>query len=137
MYIRLVSCQLLNYSSEISNTRLLRDFRYSLGGIFVFFRKTLENDTYHIGYASTRTDEQDLTKIEFVKHTDNGEFAPLMTKNEFEEGVGHHSVIHYNGEFYAVYHGRDIDDHDKAIGDKRTARICKLQIKDGVIIAER
>lgn len=112
MYIRLVSCQLLNYSSEISNTRLLRDFRYSLGGIFVFFRKTLENDTYHIGYASARTDEQDLTKIEFVKHTDNG-------------------------EFYAVYHGRDIDDHDKAIGDKRTARICKLQIKDGVIIAER
>lgn len=93
-----------------------------------------ENDTYHIGYAVAKTQEQDLTRVSFEKHTDNGKFAPLMTKNATEEGVGHHSVICYKGEYYAVYHARDIG---PAVDGKerRTARICRLTIQDGLITA--
>lgn len=96
-----------------------------------------QNDTYHIGYASAKSDEQDLTKIIFKKHTNNGIFSPLMTKNEYEEGVGHHSVIFYEGDFYAVYHGRDVKDSKELQGDRRTARICKLQFHDGRITTEQ
>lgn len=93
-----------------------------------------ENDTYHIGYAAAHTDEPDLTKVKFEKHTANGKFDPLMIKNDFEEGVGHHSVIKYNGTYYAIYHGRDLTKGD---GERRTARACRLCFKDGVITAER
>ena len=96
-----------------------------------------ENDTYHIGYSTAQTDETDLTKVDFVKHTDNGSFAPLMIKNDFEEGVGHHSVICIDGQYYAVYHGRDYDKGDIVTSDYRTARICKLELRDGIIKAER
>ncbi|MBQ9427978.1 MAG: family 43 glycosylhydrolase [Clostridia bacterium] len=93
-----------------------------------------ENDTYHIGYAAARSDESDLTKVDFVKHTNGGRFDPVLFKNEIEEGVGHHSVIKLNGQYYAVYHGRDTG----AVGSvPRTARICKLNVRDGVITAER
>jgi hypothetical protein len=93
-----------------------------------------ENDTYHIGYAVAKTDEQDLTQVRFKKHTNNGKFVPLMTKNAIEEGVGHHSVIFYKGEYYAVYHARDIG--PVADGkERRTARICALTIQDGLITA--
>ena len=60
-----------------------------------------------------------------------------MTKNEYEEGVGHHSVIQYNGEYYAVYHGRDIVGNLEGEMDRRTARICKLHFNEGRITAER
>ncbi|MBQ9428967.1 MAG: glycoside hydrolase family 43 protein [Clostridia bacterium] len=93
-----------------------------------------ENDTYHIGYAAARSDEQDLTKVDFVKATKDGKFAPVLFKNEVEEGVGHHSVIKLDGQYYAVYHGRDADAQGAV---PRTARICKLHVKDGVITAER
>ena len=96
-----------------------------------------QNDTYHIGYAAARTDEPDLTKVDFVKHTDNGSFAPVMMGNEYEEGVGHHSVLKYEGQYYAVYHARDFSPDPALQGDKRTARICKLHVKDGIITAER
>ena len=96
-----------------------------------------ENDTYHIGYAAAKSDEADLTKVDFVKHTADGAFDPVMIKNEYEEGVGHHSVLKYKGDYYAIYHGRDIDTNDGLKGDRRTARICRLHVKDGVITAER
>ncbi len=95
-----------------------------------------QNETYHIGYASAKSDEQDLTKVAFTKHTKDGAFEPLLTKNEVEEGVGHHSVICYQGEYYAVYHGRDVGETELE-GDARTARICKLYFKEGTITAER
>ena len=57
-----------------------------------------------------------------------------MIRNDFEEGTGHHSVIRYQGEYYAVYHGRDID---AGTGEQRTARICKLRFSNGTITAER
>lgn len=100
------------------------------------------NDTYHIGYAVAKTNEPDLTKVDFVKHTDNGKFAPVMFKNEVEEGVGHHSVIKIDGQYYAVYHARDVkSDKDKTSGndyvEERTARFCKLNVGNGIITAEQ
>ncbi len=95
-----------------------------------------QNDTYHIGYASAKTTEPDLTKVTYEKHTENGVFAPLMTKNAMEEGVGHHSVICWQGQYYAVYHARDYETHRELGEEQRTARICKLHFADGEIIAE-
>ena len=66
------------------------------------------DNTYHIGYAAAKTDEQDLTKVDFCKISPVGEFKPVMQGNGDEEGVGHHSVINLNGQYYAVYHARDI-----------------------------
>ena len=96
-----------------------------------------QDDTYHIGYAVAKSDETDLTRVDFVKHTENGAFAPVIIKNEFEEGTGHHSVIKYRGEYYAVYHGRDYGALDGGYREARTARICRLTVKDGIITAER
>ena len=96
-----------------------------------------QNDTYHIGYAAAKSAEADLTKVDFVKHTADGTFDPVMIKNDYEEGVGHHSVLKYKGDYYAIYHGRDVDTNDGLDGDRRTARICKLHVKDGIITAER
>ena len=95
------------------------------------------NDSYHIGYAAAKSDEPDLTKVDFVKHTAGGAFAPVMTRNAVEEGVGHHSVIKIDGAYYAVYHGRDLGPvPEGAPADRRTARICRLRVADGVITRE-
>lgn len=96
-----------------------------------------QNDTYHIGYAAAHTTEPDLTKVEFIKHTADGKFSPTMVGNDVEEGVGHHSVLLYKGEYYAVYHARDVVKDPYLTGDRRTARICKLHVQDGLITAER
>ena len=96
-----------------------------------------QNDTYHIGYAAAKSTQTDLTKVVFEKHTEAGSFAPLMTKNDEEEGVGHHSVIFYEGQYYAVYHARDYSSDPRLTADQRTARICKLHFKDGIITAEK
>jgi GH43 family beta-xylosidase len=97
-----------------------------------------QDDTYHIGYATAKTDEQDLKKVNFKKVKDNNKFSPLITKNSFEEGTGHHSIIKLGNEYYAIYHGRDyINDCSENYVERRTARICRLIVKDGVITAER
>lgn len=91
---------------------------------------------YYVGYARAKTEESDLTKIKFEKYPDDKTYFPVLKANEFEEGTGHHSVIKYKGRWYAVYHARDIDD-DGLKGDRRNARICKLNVNDGIITAER
>ena len=97
-----------------------------------------QDDTYHIGYAAAKSDEADLKKVDFVKHTAGGGFAPVLIKNEFEEGTGHHSVIRWQGEYYAVYHGRDWRKNSSGgYEEARTARICRLHVSDGQITAER
>ncbi len=96
-----------------------------------------QNDTYHIGYAAAQTREPDLRKVNYEKHTDQGKFVPLMTKDETEEGVGHHSVIFWQGQYYAVYHARDYGDIPQLGGDQRTARICRLNFEAGTIRAEK
>ena len=93
------------------------------------------NDTYHIGYAYCENKNNDLENLEFTKFTLSGEFSPVIIKNEIEEGTGHHSVIKYQGEYFAVYHARDIKPETDF--NDRTARICKLDIKEGLIKAIR
>jgi hypothetical protein len=97
-----------------------------------------DNDSYHIGYVAAHSHESDLTKVQFVKHTNNGKFDPVIYKNDFEEGSGHHSVIKYKGQYYAIYHARDLDCQSRnEFTEARTARVCKLHVNDGVITAER
>ena len=95
-----------------------------------------QQPTYYIGYARAKTEETDLTKIRFEKYPDDRTYCPVMAKNEFEEGTGHHSMIKYKGQWYAVYHARDIAD-DGLSGDRRNARICKINVEDGILTAER
>ena len=109
------------------------DWQYLMysGGCF-------QDDTYHIGYAAAHTTEPDLTKVDFVKHTSEAGFAPVIIKNEYEEGTGHHSVLKLDGQYYAIYHGRDWQPvSTEGYSEKRTARICRLHVADGVITAER
>ncbi len=97
-----------------------------------------EQPTYYIGYARAKTDETDLTKIKFEKYPDDHTYHPVLSANEFEEGTGHHSMIKEDGQWYAVYHARDYEDGLGANAfDARNARICKLNVKDGIITAER
>lgn len=96
-----------------------------------------QDESYHIGYCYAKSDEADLRRVEFIKHTDGEKFAPTIIGNDFEEGTGHHSVIKYKGEYFAIYHGRDVGIYNKNAEyvEERTARICKLNVKDGKITA--
>lgn len=92
--------------------------------------------TYYIGYARAKTNETDLTKIKFEKYPDDNTYLPVLKANEWEEGTGHHSMIKKDGVWYAVYHARNVED-DGFEGDRRNARICRLEVKDGIITARR
>ena len=97
-----------------------------------------EQPTYYVGYARAKTSETDLTKIKFEKYPDDKTYSPVLAANDFEEGTGHHSMIKEDGQWYAVYHARDYNDGLGASAfDARNARICKLNVKDGIITAER
>lgn len=97
-----------------------------------------QNDSYHVGYAMAKSDEQDLTKVEFTKVTENGRFHPVLFKNSFEEGTGHHSIIKEGDAYYAFYHGWDIGKGPKSKHeDVRTARVCRLLADNGVLRTER
>lgn len=97
-----------------------------------------EQPTYYIGYARAKTDETDLRKIKFEKYPDASTYSPVIAANDFEEGTGHHSMIKEDGKWYAIYHARDYDDGLGASAfDARNARICKLNVNDGIITAER
>ena len=95
-----------------------------------------ERPTYYVGYARAKSDETDLTKVQFEKYPDENTYLPVLQANEFEEGTGHHSLIREDGVWYAVYHARDRKT-DGLPGDRRNARICRLSVRDGVITAER
>ena len=91
--------------------------------------------TYHIGYASCRDAGDKLNAVEFVKHTADGAFAPLVCGNEREASTGHNSVICVDGQLYLVYHGRDVTPDGKK--NERTARVCKVFASDGKLTVER
>lgn len=95
-----------------------------------------QQPSYYVSYACAKTDETDLKKIKFEKYPDDKTYAPVLKSNDFEEGTGHHSMIKIDNQWYAVYHARDVLD-DGLAGDRRTARICKMNVSDGVITAER
>ena len=83
------------------------------------------------------TDEYGFIVRTEAEHADNKDICDeaLKLANEFEEGTGHHSMIKYKGQWYAIYHARDIED-DGLAGDRRNARICKLHVNDGIITSE-
>jgi hypothetical protein len=89
-----------------------------------------------VGYARAKTEETDLTKIKFEKYPDDHTYAPVLRANEFEEGTGHHSMIKEDGQWYAIYHARDYGANGNAFDD-RNARICLLEVEDGIITARR
>ena len=93
------------------------------------------NEYYYLGYATAKTQETDLTKVTFRKYPSEDVYAPLIAKNEFESGTGHNSVIKLDGEYYCVYHGRDLDDVKPY--DNRSARACKLLVENGTLTAKR
>ncbi len=95
-----------------------------------------ENETYFIGYARAKTDETDLTKIKFEKYPDDKTYSPVLRSNDWEEGTGHHSMIKHEGQWYAIYHARNAE-ADGLCGDRRNARICRLNVDDGIITADR
>ena len=79
-----------------------------------------QNESYFIGYAHAQGRENDLTKLHFRKHPNDHTYAPLLCKNSEEAGTGHNSVLAENGNYYIVYHARDLDaDENK---ETRTAR---------------
>ena len=96
-----------------------------------------QDDTYHIGYAVAKSDDPDLTKVQFKKVIKNGKFNPIIIKNDYEEGTGHHSMLKINGEYYAFYHGRDLGVRKEGgpYEEQRTARVCKIKVNDGELSA--
>ncbi len=96
-----------------------------------------QNEYYYLGYAYAKTEESDLTKIKFKKYPDENTYCPLISKNDFEEGTGHNSLIKVDGQYYVVYHGRDKIEDTRIKGDKRTARICRLDIDGEKLTAVR
>ena len=112
-------------------------FRKNDWHYLIYSGNCYESPYYYLGYAVANTKETDLTKIKFRKQPDENTYLPLISKNDFEEGTGHNSVIYYQGEYYCVYHGRDVVPDDRIKGDKRTARICRLSVDNGVIKAFR
>lgn len=95
-----------------------------------------QNEKYFLGYAYAHGDENDLRKLKFEKQPNKNVYAPLVCRNEFEEGTGHNSVIEEDGNFYIVYHARDLS-CDKSLPDCRTARICPLSVNGSCLKAER
>ena len=95
-----------------------------------------QNEYYFVGYCVAKTDEQDLTKVEFKKYPDDNTYKPLLSMNEFEGGTGHNTVIKHKGQWYIVYHGRELEGNEVPY-DNRTMRIAKLNVNKGVLTVER
>ena len=96
-----------------------------------------QNEYYYLGYAYAHTSERDLTKIRFEKQPSDTTYAPLIARNDFEAGTDHNSVIKVDGQYYCIYHGRDIPPDPRIKGDNRTARICRLKLNGASMTAER
>lgn len=86
-----------------------------------------QNKFYFVGYSMCKSGELDLTKLEFNKYPNDTTYQPLLSKNEFESGTGHNTVIKYNDEWYIVYHGRDVEEENEEF-DNRSMRIAKLVV---------
>lgn len=88
-----------------------------------------QNKYYFVGYGVCQSNEQDLTKLNYEKYPNDYTYAPLLSKNEYESGTGHNTVIKYNGDWYIVYHGRDIEEENVPY-DNRSMRIAKLSVNN-------
>lgn len=95
-----------------------------------------QNEKYFLGYAYAHGKEDDLRKLKFEKQPSEHVYAPLICRNDEEEGTGHNSVVEENGNFYIVYHARDLT-ANKSVPDCRTARIRPLTVNGKILKAER
>ncbi|MBQ7897057.1 MAG: hypothetical protein IJ323_01400 [Clostridia bacterium] len=103
----------------LKNEKLLYD-RFSIDshavetekGLFLWYAENFDEGER----VGTRVFVDRLLDPETPENKPVGKIVPT-----FEEGTGHHSVIKYKGEYYAIYHGRDYNDNTT-----RTARICRL-----------
>lgn len=93
-----------------------------------------ENPDYFVGLAVADGGD-DLTKLNFKKYPSADVYAPLIRRNEFEEGTGHNSVIREGDTWYMVYHARDVG--NRMPYDTRTARIAEIVIENGIPKVER
>ena len=121
---------------------------YTIEGAFYFKEKGVHyliysansylKPEYHLGYCVCRDDCDELDKLEFEKVSKNS-FKPLLTGDETETSTGHNSLIKVNGEYYIVYHGRDINSSysDDLKRDDRTARVCRLIVANGILSVKR
>ena len=118
---------------------------HTLEGAFWFYKDGMhylmysgncyQNEYYYVGYATAKTSEQDLTKVKFKKYPNENSYAPLLHRDDKEEGTGHNSVILDNGEYYIVYHGREKGTVENGT-DLRTARIKRLVFEGEKITAK-
>lgn len=90
--------------------------------------------TYHLGYASCRSDSDELDKLIFVKHSAN-KYSPLLSADKTEMSTGHNSLMEVGDRLYLVYHGRDIT--SDLTNDDRTARVCRLFADNGILSVEK
>ena len=95
-----------------------------------------ESEFYFVNYATSDSKETDLRNIVYYKQPSADVYKPLLARNDFEEGTGHNSVINYNGEWYIVYHGREIAQSNQYV-ENRTMRIGKLVVENGTLKVER
>lgn len=86
-----------------------------------------QNEKYFLGYAYAYGEETDLRKLKFEKQPSDSVYAPLVCRNGDEEGTGHNSIVEESGNYYIVYHARDLT-ADRSLPDCRTARICPLTV---------
>ena len=86
-----------------------------------------QNKYYFVGYCVCESEEDDLLKLEFKKYPSDDVYTPLLAQNEFESGTGHNTVIKHNGEWYIIYHGRELEGNDVPY-DNRNMRIGKLVV---------
>jgi GH43 family beta-xylosidase len=95
-----------------------------------------ESEFYFVNYATSDSKETDLRNIVYYKQPSADVYKPLLARNDFEEGTGHNSVINYNGEWYIVYHGREIAQSNQYV-ENRTMRIGKLVVENGTLRVDR
>lgn len=89
---------------------------------------------YHLGYAYCRSDRGELNTLDFKKYSPD-RYSPLLCSDDTEISTGHCSMIEESGELYLVYHGREINSNCSA--NDRTARICRLNVKDEKLETQR
>ena len=111
-------------------------FRKGNDHYVIYSGNCYQNEKYFLGYAYAHGDESDLRKLKFEKQPAPSVYAPLVCRNEKEEGTGHNSLIEEDGKYYLVYHARDYS-ADKSLPDCRTARICPLIVDGKILKAER
>jgi len=112
------------------------NFFYEDGWYYLLFSgNCYENNHYYVGYSRARASTGDLKDVAFLKYPDDDTYHPLLCSDGIELGTGHNSTVKVDGQWYIVYHGRDVGDDLRS--ECRTARIAKLNVRDGVLSVEK